>query len=127
MNPVVYQCLSCSSEATSTVPVLPPHQWVWSQRQVPRMLCPQCGCACFPKDWWPVALQVCEEHQQQGMNIHALAHSMWSQCPNSLRCKSVDTYAGNCEQAQSVMPKCLVALHSRLERTERRLAAMQRT
>lgn len=126
MNPVVYQCLDCRTEAISTVPVLPPQRWLWDQRQVPRLLCPNCGCACYPKDWWIAAFDPCEEGRYRGMNIHALAHQMWSQCPNSHECKAVGTYAGDCEKAQAVMPKCLAAVHSRLELAERRLVALER-
>lgn len=126
MNPVVYQCLNCKEEATSTVPVLPPHQWVWNQRQVPRLLCPQCGSACYPKEWWAVAFEVCMGLQDRGVNIHDVAHSMWSACPNSYECSVVGTYAGNCEQAQAVMPKCLASIHSRLEQAERRLVSLER-
>ena len=126
-NPVPYQCLGCGAEATSPVPVLAPQHWAWNQRQVPRLLCAQCGCACYPLPWWDVALEVCAQHEAQGMNIHALAHEMWSQCPNSHQCKVVDSYAGNCEQAQAVMPKCLHALHVRIEQTSRRLAHLERT
>ena len=127
MNPVVYQCLGCGTQATSTVPVLPPQKWQWDQRQVPRLLCPQCGCACYPQEWWNVAFDICAQHEAQGMNIHAMAHSKWSSCPNSHECKMVGTYAGNCEQAQAVMPKCLVAIHSRLEQAERRPVSLERT
>lgn len=125
MNPVVYQCLSCATQATSTVPVLPPQQWQWNQRQVARLLCPQCGCACYPREWWNVAFDVTAQHEAAGMNIHAMAHSMWSKCPNSHQCNVVGTYAGDCEQAQAVMPKCLAAVHSRLELAERHLVALE--
>ena len=118
MQPVIYDCLSCHTQVTGSAPA--PTQWQWNQRQVPRLLCPQCGCACAPQAWRLAAFEVCVQHQSQGMNIDALAHALWSNCPNSLTCQSVQAYAGNCEQAQVLMPKCLAAVHARLERAERR-------
>lgn len=123
MKPVLYQCLSCHSEVYPSTPVLPPAQWIWNQRQVPRVLCNQCGCACVPYSWRLVAFEACEQHTAQGMNIDALAHTAWSGCPNSHECSTVYTYAGDCEQDQSIRPKCLVALHSRMLHIERQLEA----
>ena len=60
---------------------------------------------------------------RQGMHIDMLAHEKWAGCPNSYDCSTVNTYAGDCEQDQSMRPKCLVALHSRLLHIERRLEA----
>ena len=121
MKPVLYECLSCHTEVAPSTPVLPPAQWVWDQRQVPRVLCEKCGCACAPRLWRLAAFEVCSQHADQGMNIDALAHHKWSGCPNSYECSTVYTYARDCEQDQSMRPKCLVALHSRLHHIERQL------
>jgi DNA-directed RNA polymerase subunit RPC12/RpoP len=121
MRSVVYQCLACGKEATPAVPVLPPAKWEWDQRQVPRMLCPTCGCACAPQEWRLVAFEVCDRHKGNGMSIEKLAHDLWARCPNSLECLAQRLYQADCEQTQAVMPKCLAAIHSRLTHIERQL------
>ena len=118
-----YDCLACRKEVYPSIPVVPPAQWDWRQRQAPRVLCPDCGCACAPYAWRLVAFEVCHQHAAQGMHIDMLAHEKWAGCPNSYDCSTVNTYAGDCEQDQSMRPKCLVALHSRLLHIERQLDA----
>lgn len=122
MKTALYRCLACHAEVAS--PHAPPPQWHADQSQVPRLLCPYCGCACAPEGWRLVAFEWAERHAHQGAHIEALAHARWSGCPNSLECQSEGQYAGDCERAQCVMPKCLAAIHSRLERAERRLDAL---
>ena len=51
-----YDCLACRKEVYPSIPVVPPAQWDWRQRQAPRVLCPDCGCACAPYAWRLVAL-----------------------------------------------------------------------
>ena len=124
-TPAIYQRLDCHATVQGTEPE--PQSWQWNQRQLPRLLCPRCGCGCAPVGWRLVAAEECLLHADQGMRIEALAHSMWSGCPNSLACQQEGTYAGDCERAQSVMPKCLKAIHSRLEYAEKRLDVLAGT
>lgn len=119
-QPAIYQCLDCHAQVPGVVPE--PPVWQWGKRQVPRLLCPHCGCGCVPVGWRQMAFEVCQQHAAQGMHLDAVAHQLWSGCPNSLACQQLGHYAGNCEQAQVVMPKCLTALHARLEAVERGLA-----
>lgn len=126
-QPLLYRCLSCKAEVIPTIPVVPPAQWMWNRRQVPRLLCHHCGCACAPEAWRLVAFEECSRHAAQGMQIDALAHHLWSNCPNSHSCDMEGTYAGDCDQAQSVMPKCLAAVHSRLTRLERQMAGLAKS
>jgi hypothetical protein len=122
--PALYQCLDCHAQVPGAVPE--PPTWQWGQRQVPRLLCPHCGCGCAPVGWRNMAFEVCHAHAAQGMELEAVAHALWSGCPNSLACQQHGNhYAGNCEQAQTVMPKCLAALHSRLESLERSQARLE--
>jgi len=125
MPDAIYRCHSCHERVTGQQPE--PTTWVHNQRQVPRLLCPKCGGACAPEGWLLVALQACSQHAHQGMHIDALEAFLWSACPNALACRTVGTYAGDCERAQSVMPKCLAAVHSRIAGTEHRLQALERT
>ena len=122
-SPAMYQCLDCHTQAQGNEPE--PPVWQWNQRQVPRLLCPRCGCGCAPVGWLLVAMEACHEHAARGVSIHDLSHSMWSGCPNSLECQQLGHYAGNCEQAQAVMPKCLAAVHARLTAVERQLGWSQ--
>jgi len=122
-TPLRYDCLACRKEVYPPIPVVPPAQWDWRQRQAPRVLCPDCGCACAPYAWRLAAFEACEQGKDQGMNIEAVAHEAWSGCRNSHECSTVYAYAGDCEQNQSMRPKCLVAVHSRLLHIERQLAA----
>ena len=123
-QPLQYRCLSCKAEVAPTIPVVPPAHWQWNRRQVPRVLCHHCGAACAPEAWRLAAFEVCSQHAAQGMHIDALAHHLWSNCPNSHSCAMEGTYAGDCEQAQSVMPKCLATVHSRLTQLERQMATL---
>lgn len=125
MNPAIYRCISCRTLATGPCPE--PEVWVWDQTQVPRLQCPKCGRAAVPEGWWLVALDRSGQDDPPKLDPVGMAHSRWSNCPNSLPCSQSGTYAGDCERATQVMPKCLVALHDRLAHAERALAALAGT
>lgn len=78
MKTAIYRCLGCHALATGTHAA--PDEWQWDQRQVPRLLCPACGCACVPEGWRLVAFDVAAQRAAQGMHIEALAHAQWSGC-----------------------------------------------
>ena len=122
MEKVTYRCLACHQMVPT--PHIAPAQWEWDQRQVPRMRCPACGCACAPEPWRLVALEVCAQHTHRGMQIDKLAHAMWSGCPSSYECQVQGLYATDCEEGLPARPQCLVPIHSEIELKGRRIAEL---